>query len=450
LSSQFKRLTVENQRRLLERNTPLYIQLNLGIYLSQDQVKMENDPDEEASVTTTLPPRSQCFSTNFLKFIAVESKMKSFLPTANLDEYGLLVNQLRVLSDLKNPDQRAMLSYMILFNNDDFLLFIDNQGLEDTNMMNEIIFDSYVRTTDSSFELKDLSKILIQMALFCTYNIDWDTIEKMANVGIQNVNPAMSNLVMTYTIEEEAWLNNQFKLFEMAFRSVPSGQEIIHEFLMNSLGVPLSRNYMANVFRMMMERVRKVWCIHPEFEDLPVTVQRSLLRSHISIPHALYVVRCELMSGTEQLQEGLGVLDETYFKEQYLPVFDSPEKISQVSVKNLFIFTQAQSDTFSQLISSIRILVDNPNFFKLNFLYLLTQPQEGDEDAVDDNKGHNFLSSLHFKYKMILKRRLKCKQDWIPFAPDDLDLFVSNIFSCLEVVKEVADLNQQVASVDSH
>jgi hypothetical protein len=80
------------------------------------------------------------------------------------------------------------------------------------------------------------------------------------------------------SLEEEAWLTNQFKLFDIAFHSVPASQEIIHEFFMNSLGVPLSRTFMANVFRMMMERVKKVLSIHPEFQELPVAVQRSLLR----------------------------------------------------------------------------------------------------------------------------------------------------------------------------
>ncbi len=341
-----------------------------------------------------------------------------------------------------------MLAYVILFNNDEMLMLNDNQGLEDTNMINEIIFDSFIRTTDSSFELEDLSKILIKMALFCTYNLDWDKLEIMANHERKYVN--ISNLVMTYTIEEEAWLTNQFNLFDMAFRSVPSGREIIHEFLMNSLGVPLSRNYMVNVFRMMMERVRKVWCIHPEFEELPVTFQRSLLKSQISVPHALYVVRCENMSGTQQLQEGLGELDETYFREQYLSVFDSPEKIAQVTVKNLFLFTPDQWEMFSQLISSTRLLVDNPHFFKLNFLYLLTKPPAEEEIGIGDKIGHNFLSSLHFKYKMILKRRLKWKQDWIIFPPGNPELFVNDIFNCLEAVKQVADLNQQVVGADLH
>ena len=414
-------------------------------------MKLENQPDN-ASITNVLPSH-HCLSTNFLKLKAVESQVKSFRPCANLDEYGMLVNQLKVLSHLTNKDQRAMLAYLILFNKDELLMLNDNQGLEDTNMMNEIIFDSFIQTTNSSFELEDLSKILIKMALFCAYNIDWDQLENMENMeNMDNVgrkDVAISNLVITYTIEEEAWLANQFKLFDMAFRSVPSGQDLLHEFLMNSLGVPLSRNYMANVFRMMMERVRKVWCIHPEFEELPVTLQRSLLRSHISVPHALYVVRSELLSGTEQLQEGLGELDETLFSEHYLPVFDSPEKIAKVSLKNLFIFTAAQWETFAQLISSTRVLVDNPNFFKLNFLYLLTLPPAGEEDAVGDKRGYNFLSSLHFKYKMILKRRLTWKQDWITFPPEgDPDLFVNSIFSCLEVVKQVADLNRQIVSAD--
>ena len=188
-----------------------------------------------------MPLSLHCLSTNFLKFLAAESEGKSFRPCANLNEYGFLVNQLKVLSQLKNEDQRALLAYVILFNNDEMLMLNENQGLEDTNIINEIIFDSFIRTSDSSFELEDLSKILIKMALFCTYNLDWDKLEKMANHGRNDVN--ISNLVMTYTIEEEAWLTNQFNLFDIAFRSVSSGRDIIHEFLMNSLGVPLTRNF---------------------------------------------------------------------------------------------------------------------------------------------------------------------------------------------------------------
>ena len=403
---------------------------------------LENNPEEAVSTIV----QSHCWPTNFLKLIDVESQVQYFRLGTNLDEYGLLINQLKVFSELNNMDQRAMLAYMILFSSDESLLFNGNEDLVEIKISNESIFDTFIQTTDSSFELADLSKILSKMALFCTYNTNW---EKLASDGRKDIDIAMSNLVMPYTLEEEAWLINQFRLVDNAFRSVPAGKELLHEFLMNSLGTPLSKNYMQSVFRMMMERVRKVWYIHPEFEELPVAVQRSLLRSHISIPHALFVIRAETLSGKEQLQEGLGELDEIFFREHYLHVFDSPEKIAKVSLKNMLIFTSAEWEAFAHLISSTRVLVDNPNLFKLCFLYLLTQPQPGDEGVCVDKRSYNFLAGLHSKYKMILKRRLKWKQDWINFPVGDPDLFLNHIFACLEMVKQVADLNQQVLSSGS-
>ena len=440
--SQFRRLTVENQRRLLERNTALYVQLNLGLYLAQDSDTAKNHLDE---VSTTTPQSERC-STNLQKFKNLETHLQVFRPTSNLDDYGLLFNQLKALSNPKNNYQRALLAYVILFNSDDSLLLTDNQGLEDTSMINEIIFDSFIETTSSSFELEDLTKVLIRMALFCAYNINW---ERLISAIRRDTNIIISNFVISFTIEEEAWLTNQFKLFDMAFRSVPAGQDIMHEFLLNSLGVPVSKSYMSSVFNMMMERIRKIWYIHPEFEELPVTVQRSLLRLHSLLPHALYVVRSERLTGIEQLQEGLGELDEALFLEHYLPVFDSPAKISKMTIKDMMCLTPVQWDIFSELISSARLLVENPNFFKLSMLYLLTQPQEDETEQIGDKRGLDFLSSLHFKYKMIIQRRLKWKQDWINFPVEDLDLLINKVFSSFEIVKQILDLNQQFLTVNS-
>jgi hypothetical protein len=440
--SQFRRLTVENQRRLLERNTPLYIQLNFGIYLSYDDVtrKIESHSDDASTAN------SNCWSKNFVNFKHLESRVQMFRPTVNLDDLGVMVNQLKVLSQPIDRDQRALLAYLILFNNDDSLLLTDNQGLEDTSMMNEIIFDSFIQTTNSNFELEDLTKILIKMALFCTYQLNWDG---MFSSVRKDSSIVMSNIVMTFTLEEEAWLNNQFKLFDMAFRSVPAGQELIHEFLMNSLGVPVSKSYMASLFSMMMERIRKVWYIHPEFEELPVTVQRNLLRLHCFLPHALFVIRSESLTGTEQIQEGIGELDEDLFREHYLPVFDSPAKISKMTINDMLCLTPIQWDIFSQLISSAHFLVKNSNFFKINMLYLLTQPQEDDCELIGDKRGLEFLSGLHFKYKMIIQRRLKWKQDWISFQTEDQDLLINKVFSSFEIVKQISDLNQQFLTVSS-
>jgi hypothetical protein len=79
---------------------------------------------DEVSTTNQL---IECGSTNFCKFKNMETHLKMFHATTNLDDFRLLVNQLKVLSQPKNTEQRAMLAYVILFNCDQSLLLTDNQ-----------------------------------------------------------------------------------------------------------------------------------------------------------------------------------------------------------------------------------------------------------------------------------------------------------------------------------
>jgi hypothetical protein len=109
-----------------------------------------------------------------------------------------------------------------------------------------------------------------------------------------------------------------------------------------------------------------------------------------------------------------------------------------VSIKNLLLFTPEQWTLFSTLASVTQILVSNPDFFKLNFLYTLTQPQNEENEKLEG------LSNLHFKYKMILKRRLKWKTDCINQNGEDPDQLVNKIFSCMDVLKQIAKLNDHI------
>jgi hypothetical protein len=60
------------------------------------------------------------------------------------------------------------------------------------------------------------------------------------------------------------------------------------------------------------------------------------------------------------------------------------------------------------------LLIQNSDFFKLNLLLALTQPTQSEEsDAVTQS----FLSGLHFKYKSILRRKLKSNTDFLLVDP---------------------------------
>ena len=86
--SYFHRLNVEDQKRLLELNTPLFIQFRLGTFLAKNHVK------EEVMTTPEVPTTP---SSNFLNFRHLDNRLKLFRTSANLDDYQQLVNELRCL-----------------------------------------------------------------------------------------------------------------------------------------------------------------------------------------------------------------------------------------------------------------------------------------------------------------------------------------------------------------
>jgi hypothetical protein len=98
-----------------------------------------------------------------------------------------------------------------------------------------------------------------------------------------------------------------------------------------------------------------------------------------------------------------------------------------------------QWSVFSNLLSLTQTLVSDPDFYKLNLLYTLTQPQNGEENRM--------LFKLHFKYKTILTRRLKWKPDWIRQSVEDQDQFVEKIFYSLDALKGIAQLNEQIMNL---
>jgi hypothetical protein len=179
-----------------------------------------------------------------------------------------------------------------------------------------------------------------------------------------------------------------------------------------------------------------VFSIHPEFEDLPVTSQRNLLKTNVSLGLALIVVRSELLSGIEQIYEGLGDEDEKVWKENYSSVFDTPDKLMKVSIRDVGIFNSDQCTTFFSLLSVARLLCRNPTFFKLNLLIALTNP--------DKEMPGSSLSGLHNKYKMILKRRLSYNQDWVEGVSGNPEELIQKVFAAFESLKDIAEMNERI------
>ena len=314
---QFGRLPKSDQLILLARNAPLYIQLCLGTYLSSPSYKHQyclleiyNQlcSDQDSSV----PEKN--YEGNYVDLKRFNAITRLFRSNADLDHYGQLIDQVKNLNPLTCSRFRAVLAYAILFDCDESLKLSSFDDVNESAAQAELLLQSCTAVYTSLNELKAL---FARMAVFCAYNIEWDNKQIYEDNGtVCTADPSFKlfsgfDLVMTYTQEEELWLDKQFQHMEEAFRSVTIGDEMINEFFMYSLGVPLSKKYMKNVVSLTLERMWRVYNIHHEFKELPGSTQRELMARNG--PSGLAVMICHYENcsqGMQQIREGFGELDE--------------------------------------------------------------------------------------------------------------------------------------------
>ena len=84
----------------------------------------------------------------------------------------------------------------------------------------------------------------------------------------------MSGIYILPVLQISAICNcRQLEMVEQEFLAIPVGEEIVYEFMMYSLGVPLSKKYMPTLFSILNERLVRIFKMHPEFEELPIRSQ---------------------------------------------------------------------------------------------------------------------------------------------------------------------------------
>jgi hypothetical protein len=353
-----------------------------------------------------------------------------FNPNSDLDRYARMINKLQGLSVLTSAEQKAALSFIILFDSHEELN-INNVDTE----FNKTLYNSCIKTREHCLDLKSLSIALVDMAAFCSQNITWDIMNDDEISNKDDVSTfAHFNL---YTGDEESWIRMQFKLVDEAFRSVSGGEKLFHEFLACSAGIsPLPKDHIPTLLRVLYERAWRVFKIHPEFEALPYSTQRWLMELNSPLAVALCILKAETCSsGLEQLQERLGELDEKRWRLLYLPHIENPSEIKTMSLTEDPSIPQETLWQLHDLAERLKILTIDPDMYKLNLLLILTkQPVSVENPGMD---------RVHARYETLLKRRVSwlCQQD-DNFG--DSDQIICNIFACQKLLSQFAELLQAI------
>jgi len=349
--------------------------------------------------TTRLP--------HFISLEQFNAITKMFRINADLNEYKELIYKLRNIY-LSSNQQISILAYLVIFDMDPSFYINNIDTLRKIEAANSQIYETYISFSESkNFGIEEFIVILKKMTCFFNYNLETNqSVQKFENQLFDL--SSTFNLYNTYSTEEESWLMNQFDLIEQAFRSVSLGDQMIKEFIMTSVGIPLPRDHMANIFAIFLERIWRVYRIHPEFLEMPTHQQKELITKNSTLGLALLVLKAEsCKTFADQLQEGFGELNDQKWRELYSPLIEQFKNVPairmrQVAEKNSVALTSNECQIFQMITHKGSYLVSEPWFFKICLLLILTLPQGSMSDGSVGN-------ALHTKYLTILQRRL----NWI-------------------------------------
>ena len=347
---------------------------------------------------------------NLMDMKRYNSMTKMFRPGSEVNHYIEMTDQIKRLFPAADIELRAVLSYATLFDFDGETNFSDPEAVR--RIREEA--DSLVKSRGVLDNFEELKNLLRKMAVFCAYNICWEDHNSDLSGAVCVVEDEYGcqlpwfKLVMSYTDEEERWIKLQSSHVDEAFRTVPIGDEMLNEFSMYSLGVPLSRRYMKSVVSITLERMWRVLRVHPEFQELSGQGQRDLMAANGPLGLAVMISRYENLCGIQQIREGLGELDEDRWKENYLPAFQNLDKVRRMRMKDVVAemsvnLSQDQLNDYYRILAVLAPLVSDPVLYKLLLLLVLLKPLDSRWKIAE----------THSKYLMISRRRAEwlCKVD---------------------------------------
>merc|ERR1712156_871186 len=64
----------------------------------------------------------------------------------------------------------------------------------------------------------------------------------------------MTSVIPKYTIDEENWLQGKLQIFDECWKRVPSGEDLVNDFIMFTYDVPLSKSFVPDHLAIFNER----------------------------------------------------------------------------------------------------------------------------------------------------------------------------------------------------
>ena len=420
---EFSSLTTGDQRKLLLRNTPIFLQYLMGRYFTA--------PSGSEQITWLLaikiPDTIDQATINSAPLVT----FNAFIESSNLFPFGMEVNPYEAqVHMLQHPvflkRCNPLIAVVCMYRNK-FACFFDDlltiKGhLADVFAFAEWAFDVY--NCASKHVLSDLVKSLEAISYEFEANISWDNSD-----GI-SLDVAQKILALPYGQVEEQWIYSKFDLVSNIYHNIPVGEEIIKEFIMYSYDVPLSKSFGQNILKVMLERFRSMMVVVCKSEGLSESQASAVIRDNIRDVCSLWVAKAEATDiGELQVQLVSGIKDNSVLMNEILPRLGN-RKLKALSFTDTTKASKSMDEQTSKAARKISLpigqFVKNTERFKMVLLILMLQ-------QTDNNPSLNLLRTRVLK---IFEKRIKY------LHPDSYDSIMADLQTVMINVKKFSELIQ--------
>lgn len=357
---EFLALSLDDQRRLLSRNTALFIQFVLAKYLTSSNVLTQISwLTLYPAYAIQLPPRSKKLSHKRLN-----KQLKLFHTKYDYKVFRDLCKSVAECP-LKVQDL-GLWCLMTFFQSDTNVEYDDPDRIqalceEEVYRCQEwlrIDFDSTIVTCED-------------MAIFFAEHVKWT----LPSVSAEKRGLKSKYLTVPYTREEESWLNFQLDKFNRVWSSVNLGENIINASVKFSMGNPLPAAIVKSFASVTINRYWLLLKSHPAVQKLKVTQRELLWKSNYMLVATLALVRMELsQDGIEQIAVSCSQADKDYLsvlmKQNGADYQHQKVSLLTPNVEDTE-FVKAMKKEYLRLVGNVGQFAQNATMFRMFSIILL-------------------------------------------------------------------------------
>lgn len=426
--SLFMSISLEDQRTLLRKNLPLYLQYIIARYFNSESGMEQLSWMLEGHIPNHCMEDIQ--SLGFLEFDEINRTISIFESQGIANEYKFLMKQIKDYFPFPHHYNSLLVNVLLYFTD-------EKVNLSESRRI-QCIFEEGKRFMNLSQTLLDNGMVVAGSKNLDALIVLLKRMDKLFGKSLISpektpmVKVVPETLYIPYTDTEELWLTQRLNDLQSNYRSVHLPVDFLQEYieLLSGYkeGMP-SRSFMDTWLRMSKERARSVLNIHSEYSELASLDQhRVWKRNHMTAVALTGALLNTTMSGKEQFKGVLGHLGRDPSWERTFSNILHLDRLRSVKLArvNKDVLDDSSMKYFSQLVEEISKLACNEQLFQLMMLVVLL-------DTDDISSGTSSLSGLvkvrQYYLKLFQRKLYSARCSFIEYSQFQMIVKKLRIFS---------------------